>query len=40
MEKTGCSLADAEREVDDYLSDKEAYIIKKRAEENRAKKGK
>lgn len=40
MEKTGCSLAEAEKEVDEYLSDKEGYIIRKRAEEERAKKGK
>lgn len=40
MEKTGCSLAEAEKEVDEYLSDKESYIIRKRAEEERAKKGK
>jgi hypothetical protein len=40
MERTGCSLEDAQREVDDYLKDKESYIIRKRAEEARGKKGK
>lgn len=37
MEKTGLSRAECEKEVDEYLKDKEAYIIKKRAEEDYAK---
>ncbi len=40
MEKTGCSLESAKKEVDEYLADKEAYIFRKRAEEERAKSGK
>ena len=38
MEKTGLSEDAAAKEVDEYLKDKEAYIIKKRAEEDFAKK--
>ncbi|TFJ87569.1 hypothetical protein NSK_000920 [Nannochloropsis salina CCMP1776] len=37
MEKTGISKEQAEREVDEYLKDKDAYIAKARAEEAKQK---
>lgn len=40
MQRTGCSLEEAQKEVDEYLADKEGYVIRKRAEEEKAKKGK
>ena len=36
VERTGCSKEVAEKEVDEYLADKEGYVIRKRAEEAKA----
>ncbi|GAB5029985.1 Hypothetical protein NocV09_00201190 [Nannochloropsis oceanica] len=40
MEKTGINREQAEREVDEYLKDKDAYIAKARAEEAKQAKNK
>lgn len=40
MERTGCSQETAEKEVDEYLADKEGYVIRKRAEEAKIEKEK
>mmetsp|Transcript_4715 Transcript_4715/g.6477 ORF Transcript_4715/g.6477 Transcript_4715/m.6477 type:complete len:133 (+) Transcript_4715:111-509(+) len=38
MQKTGCSREEAEREVEDYMNDKEGWIKRKTAEEKAAAK--
>ena len=37
MERAGCTKETAEKEVDEYLLDKEGYVIRKRAEEAKEK---